>query len=108
MIKIEWVCNVVGYIVKYVSKGDFFYKLLKGVCMYGNGGFIGDVLLEQWWWKLFVWLWESVEFLDCVRRCFMGIGGGFFYFDIGEVYESFWEVFFKGGLVYIVWKGESV
>lgn len=108
MTKIEWARNAVGYIAKYASKGDSLHKPSKGARMHGNGGLTGNALLEQRWWKLPVWLRESVEPSDRVRRRPTGTGGGFFHPDSGEVYESPWEVFFKGGLVYIVRKGESV
>ena len=108
MTKIEWARNAVGYIAKYASKGDSLHKPSKGARMHGNGGLTGNALLEQRWWKLPVWLRQSVEPSDCVRRRPTGTGGGFFHPDTGEVYESPWEVFFKGGLVYIVRKGESV
>lgn len=106
--KIEWARNAVGYIAKYASKGDSLHQPEKGARMHGNGGLTGVALLEQRWWRLPGWLRERVEPSDCVKRRPTGTGGGFFHPDTGEVYESPWEVFFKGGLVYIVRKGERV
>lgn len=108
MTKIEWARNAVGYIAKYASKADSLHLPAKGARMHGNGGLTGTALTEQRWWKLPGWLREVVEPSDCVKRRPTGTGGGFFHPDTGEVYESPWEVFFKGGSVYIVRKGERV
>jgi len=108
MTKIEWARNAVGYIAKYASKADSLHLPAKGARMHGNGGLTGAALIEQRWWKLPGWLRDRVEPSDRVKRRPTGTGGGFFHPDTGEVYESPWEVFFKGGSVYIVRKGECV
>lgn len=103
--RIEWARNAVGYIAKYASKGDSLHLPAKGARMHGNGGLTGAALLEQRWWKLPTWLRGSVEPLDRVRRAPTGSGGGFVHPDTGEVYRSPWEVFFKGGWVWIRMRG---
>lgn len=102
MTKIEWAKNAIGYIAKYASKGDSLAKPAKGARMHGNGGITGDALLEQRWWKLPGWMRCQVSVTDRVRRAATGTGGGFVHPETGEVYRSPWEVFFKGGQVYIV------
>lgn len=99
--KIEWARNAVGYIAKYASKGDSLVQPSKGARMHGNGGLTGDALLEQRWWKLPGWLRGDVKPSDRVRRAQAGTGGGYVHPDTGEVHRSPWEVFFKGGWVWI-------
>lgn len=101
MTKIEWARNAVGYIAKYASKGDALAQPAKGARMHGSGGLTDEALLEQRWWKLPGWLRGDVEPSDRVRRAVPGSGGGFVHPDSGEVYRSPWEVFFKGGYVFI-------
>lgn len=99
--QIAWAKNPVGYVAKYASKGDSLAQPAKGARMHGNGGLTGQALLEQRWWKLPVWLRGDVEPSDRVRRAPPGSGGGFVHPESGEVYRSPWEVFFKGGWVWI-------
>jgi len=97
----EWARNAVGYIAKYASKGDSLAQPAKGARMHGNGGLTGEALFEQRWWKLPTWLRGRVEPSDRVRRAPTGSGGGFVHPETGEVYRSPWELFFKGGWVWI-------
>lgn len=99
--RFEWARNAVGYIAKYASKGDALHQPAKGARMHGNGGLTGDALLEQRWWKLPGWLRGDVKPSDRVRRAQAGTGGGYVHPDTGEVHRSPWEVFFKGGWVWI-------
>lgn len=101
MTKIEWARNAVGYIAKYASKGDSLVQPAKGARMHGNGGLTDDALSEQRWWRLPSWLRDRVEPSDGVRRAPTGSGGGFVNPDTGEVYETPWRVFFRGGYVFI-------
>jgi hypothetical protein len=101
MTKIEWARNAVGYIAKYASKGDSLVQPAKGARMHGNGGLTGVALLEQRWWKLPGWLRPEVAPADAVRRSVPGCGGGYVNPGTGEIFKSPWEVFFKGGWVYI-------
>lgn len=98
MTKIEWARNAVGYIAKYASKGDSLHKPAKGARMHGNGGLTDFPLLEQRWWKLPGWAREVTKPAD---RCRRRVGGGLLMPETGEVLESPWEVYFKGGNVYI-------
>lgn len=99
--RIEWARNAVGYIAKYASKGDSLAQPAKGARMHGNGGLTDEALVEQRWWKLPGWLRHDVKPSDRVRRAAPHTGGGFVHPETGEVYRSPWEVFFRGGSVYI-------
>lgn len=98
MTKIEWARNAIGYIAKYASKADSLHLPAKGARMHGNGGLIGDALLEQRWWKLPAWARERVQPSD---RCKRLKGGGLLVALTGEVLHTPWRVIFFGGQVYI-------
>lgn len=97
--KIERVRHAVGYIAKYVSKGDDHAPLPKGARMYGVGGLEGEALAEWRHWALPKWLRDQVEPSARVRR---RRGGGWLDRDTGECYASPWRVLFRGGGVWIV------
>lgn len=107
--KIEWVRYAVGYIAKYASKADSLHQPAKGARMHGSGGLTDEALLEQRWWKLPGWLRAEGGPMpsDRVKRAATGTGGGFLHPETGEVYRSPYEVFFKGGWVYIQKRKEA-
>jgi hypothetical protein len=90
----------VAYMAKYMSKGDAAC-FPKGARTYGCGGLDGTAKLEMRWWKLPTWVREQVEPTDRAKR----VLGGFLKQDSGEILLSPWEVFFKGGLVFVQRKG---
>jgi len=98
MTKIEWARNPVGYMAKYVSKGDGLTKFPKGARIHGCGGLRGIQLQEARYWRRPTWLREVTVIQDQVRR---RVGGGWFDVETGEIFESPWRVFFEGGGVWI-------
>jgi len=99
MTRMEWARCAVGYISKYVSKGQEGVKLPFGARMYGVGGLTGEALAEARWWALPVWLRDSVKIGEKVRR---RVGGGWLNHDTGELLRSPWRVIFSGGVTWII------
>jgi hypothetical protein len=96
MTRMEWARCAVGYISKYVTKGQEDVALPKGARMYGVGGLHGDALNEARWWALPGWLRDEHQISkdQQIRR---RVGGGWIDRDTGEVFSSPWRVkFFKG------------
>jgi len=98
MTKIEWTRNAIGYIAKYASKADSLCKPARGARMHGSGGLDGAALLEARWWKLPGWLRPQVSIAE---RCLRRVGGGFYSSITGEIFTSPWEIYFKGGRIFI-------
>jgi len=98
MTKIEWARNAVGYMAKYASKGDSSNKFPRGARIHGCGGLTGVQLQEARYWKRPTWVREKTVIGDQVKRHH---GGGWLDHDTGEILESPWEVFFRGGGVWI-------
>lgn len=98
MTRMEWARCAVGYVSKYVSKGQEGAKLPAGARMYGVGGLTGEALGEARWWALPGWLRGLVERDQTVRR---RVGGGWIDRDTGELYESPWRVLFQGDAIWI-------
>lgn len=98
MTRMEWARCAVGYISKYVSKGQEGVKLPEGARMYGVGGLEGVALDEARWWALPAWLREQVEQSQKIRR---RDGGGWLDHDTGELFESPWRVVFLAGGIWI-------
>lgn len=105
MTRMEWARCAVGYVSKYVSKGDEGSKLPSGARMYGLGGLEGEALLESRWWALPVWLRELVGVCDKVRRI---VGAGWLNVDTGECFESPWRVVFIEGVAYLLPSGHAI
>ena len=103
--KIEWARNAIGYIAKYASKADSLHLPARGARMHGNGGVTGEALQEQRWWRLPTWARERVVPSDQCRR---RKGGGLLVPDTGEILRSPWAVIFRGGSVFLRWKGDEV
>lgn len=98
MTRMEWAKCAVGYVSKYVSKGDEKVQLPKGARMYSVGGLKDEALSEARWWALPTWLREQVEKSQVVRR---NKGGGWLDRDSGEMYWSPWKVIFRHGEIWI-------
>lgn len=98
MTRMEWARCAVGYVSKYVSKGQEGVKLPEGARMYGVGGLEGVALDEARWWALPKWLREQVEQWQKIRR---RVGGGWLDHDTGELFESPWRVVFLAGGIWI-------
>ena len=99
MTRMEWAKCAVGYVSKYVSKGEEGAALPFGARMYGVGGLEGVALVEARWWALPGWLRDQVEMGIKVRRM---KGGGWLDHDNGEVFYSPWRVEFREGFVYLI------
>ena len=99
MTNMEWARCAVGYISKYVSKGQEDVALPKGARMYGVGGLEGEALQESRWWALPSWLRDEhcVTKDQAIRR---RVGGGWIDRDSGEVFASPWRVVFHKGKVF--------
>jgi hypothetical protein len=95
MTRMEWARCAVGYVSKYVSKGQDNAVLPAGARMYAVGGLKGDALNEARWWALPGWLREQADKNQTVprRRC----GGGWVDLDNGEIFRSPWRVVFSRG-----------
>jgi hypothetical protein len=99
MTKVEWAKCAVGYVSKYVSKGDASYRLPKGARMYGVGGLSNEALDEARWWALPSWLRAQVHQSQTIRR--RSPGGGWLDRDTGELFFSPWRVLIQGGTIWI-------
>jgi hypothetical protein len=99
--RMEWARHAVGYVSKYVSKGQEGIKLPSGARMYGVGGLTGDALAESRWWALPTWLRGLVARGDTVRRAPPGTGGGWLHRDTGELFQSPWRVWFSNGRLWL-------
>jgi hypothetical protein len=97
MTRMEWAHQAVGYIAKYVSKGQENANLPFRARMYGVGGLEGEALNEARWWALPTWLREQVEQNQQIRRRH---GGGWIDLDSSEFFKSPWRVIFQGGSVW--------
>jgi hypothetical protein len=103
MTRMEWARCAVGYVSKYVSKGQKDAVLPKGARMYGVGGLKGEALNEARWWALPGWLREEIKEEDeiipqrQIKRC---VGGGWLDPESGEFFASPWRVIFRG---FAVW-----
>jgi hypothetical protein len=99
MTRMEWARCAVGYVSKYVSKGQEGAKLPKGARMYGVGGLEGEALDESRWWILPGWLRGLVSVGEKIRP---RPGGGWVNHDTGEFFSSPWRVLFRRGAVFLV------
>lgn len=98
MTRMEWAKCAVGYVSKYLSKGDEGTRLPHGARMYGVGGLKGEALQEARWWALPTWLREQVEKSQIIRR---RNGGGWVDRSSAEIYLSPWKIIFADGRVWI-------
>lgn len=103
MTRMEWARCAVGYVSKYVSKGQEDAKLPAGARMYGVGGLTGEALLEARWWSRPGWLREITTKDDKLRR---RVGGGWLHRETGEVFVSPYLVIFSGGFPWIIPKAD--
>jgi len=97
--RMEWARCAVGYIAKYVSKGQEDVSLPKGARMYGVGGLQGEALNEARWWALPGWLRDEHKVTkdqQVIRR----VGGGWIDRETGECFFSPWRVRFIKGRVF--------
>ncbi|MDR3323748.1 MAG: excisionase family DNA-binding protein [Zoogloeaceae bacterium] len=107
--RMEWARCAVGYVSKYVSKGQEGAKLPKGARMYGVGGLKDEALQEARWWALPGWLrkrteealaepnpapWQGHQFCRCP-------GGGWVDRESGECFTSPWRVVFEHGALWL-------
>jgi hypothetical protein len=130
MTRMEWARSAVGYVSKYVSKGEEGAALPFGARMYGVGGLEGIALDEARWWTLPGWLRDQLEasikdalfaanqwlhdlvkgqpLPDWFREHLQSIkvrrmkGGGWLDHMSGEVFYSPWRVEFRAGFVYLI------
>lgn len=102
MTRMEWARCAVGYVSKYVSKGQEGAALPPRARMYGVGGLEGEALDEARWWALPGWLRDLVAVGAKVRR---RVGGGWLDHDTGECFVSPWRVVFSGGFVWLIPSG---
>lgn len=99
MTRMEWARCAVGYVSKYVSKGEAHAPLPAGARMYGVGGLVGEALDEARWWARPAWLRLRVARGARLARL---PGGGWLDRDTGEIYTSPWCVLFRAGVVWLV------
>jgi hypothetical protein len=95
--RIEWACNPVGYLCKYVSKFDGPDAFPKGARLHGAGGF--DLVGKQIrrWFNLPSWLKSAAG----VGRAFMRVKGvGLVERETGVCMPSPWRVSCRGGRVF--------
>lgn len=130
MTRMEWAKCAVGYVSKYVSKGEEGAALPFGARMYSVGGLEDVALDEARWWSLPAWLRDQLEFgikdlLTAINEWHYDLvkgqplpewfrehlkalkvrrmkGGGWLDHESGEVFYSPWRVMFRGGLVYLI------
>jgi hypothetical protein len=99
MTRMEWARCAVGYVSKYVSKGQEDVTLPKGARMYGVGGLEGDALQEARWWMLPSWLRDECK-VTKDRQVKRLVGGGWIERGTGEIFRSPWLVKFYRGQVF--------
>lgn len=87
--RIEWVKNPVGYLAKYVSKGqdDNGFKFKNGARLYGVGGLSIISRMQKLWWFCPSWLREKCTWEDHPKKI---EGGGFILRSTGEWFQSPW------------------